>query len=397
MAASLHRSPAPVLGQFLLAALMAAMIGAVVVLPRSRAAFVDTTSAVGNTAVAAACFYSPTVQSGTTTNSANGTQTVSISSVDPTRAFLLFSTRHNSNQPRGSFIGGEIASATTVEFNRNTSESTPADIDIRWYVVEYSCGVQVQRGTIDQTSTTVNATITPVAALSQAFVTYSKTVASSDSTWGTNDAVMVDLTSTTNVEARAEVADSAHTIYWQVVEFTDAAMISVQRGNTSIPNGSSGVTVTLPTAVDTSKAFPLVSSRVDDGLLDELLLRTRLLSSTSLEIARAFTDNDINEISWQVVELLDGSSVQHFHTLLSPGTASSTVTVSSVDLTRATAFAGTQNGGGQNGGRTTYFSDDIIGVASATFSFSSATQVSIARSSTVDFGSMGWQVVEWGN
>ncbi len=365
--------------------------------PTSRAVFADTTSATGNVAAAADCFYAPTVQSGTATNTANGTQSVTISSVDPTKAFLLFSTHHDSNEPRGSVVGGEIASATTIEFNRNTSETTPVAIEVRWYVVEYSCGVKVQRGTLDQTSTVVNATSTPVAALSQAFVTYSKTVGPADAVWGTNDAVMVDLTSTSNVEANAEVANSEHTIYWQVVEFTDAAMISVQRGNTSIPNGSSGVTVTLPTAVDTSKAFPLVSSRVDDGLLDELLLRTRLLSSTSLEIARAFTDNDINEISWQVVELSDGSSVQHFHTLLSPGIASTSVAISSVDLTRATAFAGTQNGGGQNGGRTTYFSDDIIGVASATFSFSSATQVSIARSSTVDFGSMGWQVVEWGN
>ncbi len=365
--------------------------------PTSRASFTGTTSTAGNTAAAADCFYSPTVQTGSATNSANGTQTVTISSVDPAKAFLLFSIRHNSNEPRGSFIGGEIASATTIEFNRNTSESTPVDIDIRWYVVEYSCGVRVQRGTLDQTSSTVNATITPVASLSQAFVTYSKTVASSDSIWGTNDAVMVDLTSTSNVEARTEVANSAHTIYWQVVEFTDASMISVQRGNTSIPSGSLAANITLPAAVDTSRAFPIVSSRIDDGLLDELLLRTRLLSSTTLEVARAHTNNDINEISWQVVELLDGSSVQHVHTLLDPGTASSTVTVSSVDLTRATAFAGTQNGGGQNGGRTTYFSDDIIGVASATFSFTSATQVSVARSSTVDFGSMGWQVVEWGN
>jgi len=384
-------------GPVLALAIVAALVALSLTSPTSRASFTDSTTAVGNTAAAADCFYAPTVQSGTATNSANGTQTVTISSVDPAKAFLLFSIRHNSNEPRGSFIGGEIASATTIEFNRNTSESTPVDIDIRWYVVEYSCGVKVQRGTVNQTSATVNVTISPVAALSQAFVTYSKTVAPIDASWGTNDAVMVDLTSTSNVEAHTEVANSDHTIYWQVVEFTDASMISVQRGNTSIPNGSTTANVTLPTAVDTTKAFPIVSSRIDDGLLDELMLRTRLLSSTSLEIARAFTDNDINEISWQVVELFDGSSVQHFHTLLDPGTASSTVAISSVDLTRATAFAGTQNGGGQNGGRTTYFSDDIIGVASATFSFSSATQVSVARSSTVDFGSMGWHVVEWGN
>lgn len=399
MAAKPRRSPTPVLGQFALAALTLAMLGAVALLPASRAAFVDTTTNGPNSAAADACFPSATVQSGTATNSASGTQTVTISSVDPAKAFLIFSTRHNSNRPVGSVLGGQIASATTIEFHRNTNEGPPSDIDIQWYVVEYACGVNVQRGSVSQSSTAVNVAISAVAATDQAFVTYSKSAATTDTTWGSNEWVLADLTSTTNLQFRSNQANSAHTIYWQVVEFTDPSRISVQRGTTTIPTASNSTTVTLPTSVDTTASFVLVSIRTDvsNTYIDETMLRSRLLSSTSLQLSRGFADNGPTEIGWQVIELNDRSTVQHGQATMSGGDGSDTVTISSVDLGRATAFSGSQNGGGQNGGLQSYFDDDIIGDGSATFGFASSTQLSIQRNSTQDTGSFGWQVVEWGN
>jgi len=398
MAANLHRSTPPVLGQLLLAALMAALVGAVVVLPTSRAAFVDTTDNGANSAAADACFPSATVQSGTASNTANGTQTIGISSIDTTKAFLLFSTRHSSNRPVGAMLGGQIASATTIEFVRVTNEGVPAAIDIQWYVVEYSCGVNVQRGTVAQSATTLNVAITPVAATDQAFVTYSKSSGSTDTAWGSNEWVLIDLTSTSNVQLRSNLAAASHTIYWQVVEFADASRIFVQRGTTTIPTASSSTTVTLPTAVDTGASFALVSLRTDvsNTYLDEVMLRTRLLSSTSLQLTRGFADNGPTEIGWQVIELDDRSTAQHGFTTLTGGDGSNTVSIGSVDLGRATAFSGTQNGAGQNGGYQDYFNDDIIGEGSATFGFASSSQVSVQRNSTLDQSSFGWQVVEWG-
>src|SRR4051812_31715184 len=44
------------------------------------------------------------VQSGTAVNSANGIQTISISSVDMTKSVLIFQTRSNSNRPVGSLV-----------------------------------------------------------------------------------------------------------------------------------------------------------------------------------------------------------------------------------------------------------------------------------------------------
>ena len=59
----------------------------------SRGAFSDTTNNTGNSFDSASCFGAQpdSVQSGTTTSSANGVVSVSITAVDPTLSFLMFS------------------------------------------------------------------------------------------------------------------------------------------------------------------------------------------------------------------------------------------------------------------------------------------------------------------
>src|SRR3990172_3010132 len=94
-----------------------------------------------------------TVQSGTATSTGNGTTTVSINSVDASKAFLVFQTRHNSNRPPGSMVRGQILNATTLEFVRVTDETST--ISITWSVVEHP-RVNVQRGEVIQDATVKN-------------------------------------------------------------------------------------------------------------------------------------------------------------------------------------------------------------------------------------------------
>jgi len=110
------------------------------------------------------------VQSGTLTSSGNGTNTVTLgTAVNPTNAFLIFNTRHNSGLPGGSMVRGSIASSNSVAFVRTTTDTST--MNIQWYVVEYSAGVRVQRGELSQTNTVLNVPLTALSATNQAFVT----------------------------------------------------------------------------------------------------------------------------------------------------------------------------------------------------------------------------------
>ncbi len=344
------------------------------------------------------CFYKPTVQSGSTTSTANGTRTVTITSVDPTKAFLLWSSQSNLNRPVASEIGGRIANGTTIEFIRATDEASPVTVTIQWYVVEYGCGVSVQRGSLSMAATTNDVTISSVGSTNQAFLTWSKTPSATDIATADNDPIVGELTSPTNAQFRVDTADSGHTIYWQVVAFTDSTMINVQHGTTSLASGSTSTTATLGAAVTTSRAFVLADARsTGDGVdIGSGLVRARLTSSTQVTLDRAASGYAMTEIAWQAIELRDGSIVQSGNATLGAGTASSTPSLTTVDTSRATAIAAGQPGAGQNGGRTSYTSDDVVGSGTATVAVTSSTQLTVTRGNTSGTADIPWFVIEWG-
>jgi hypothetical protein len=377
-------------------ALVLALVVALLATPSTEAAFTAGTGN-GGSSWAAACLFRPTVQSGTTTNAVNGTTTVTITAVDPARSFLLFSTRHNSNRPVGSQIGGRLASSTSVQFIRVTDQAPPNTITIQWSVITYPCGISVQRGVTPLTATTIDVPITPVASIADAFVTYSKTPTASDVTWDENDPATVRLIAPGTVRIAVDAAVGDHNVYWQVVEFTDPTKIHVQRGTRSLGFGTGSTTATLPTAVDPTRTFVLVSTRSPGGSVSEVMVRARLTNSTTITFDRLDTGGSITEIAWEAIELLDGSTVRSGSAAFGSGTTTLNATIAAVDTARSTAFSGVQNGSGQNAGRHSYNSDDITGVGSATLALSSATQVTLTRANNNSSADIGWFVVTWGN
>src|SRR6185295_143189 len=138
------------------------------------------------------------VQSGTAVNTANGNQTIGISSVDTTKSVLIFQARSNSNRAVASEVRGRLQTSTTIQFERVTNEAPPAAINIQWYVVTFGSGVTVQRGETTQSATSKDVTITAVGAVARAFVLWSKTAGSADTGWNSDDPVVGELTTTTN-------------------------------------------------------------------------------------------------------------------------------------------------------------------------------------------------------
>lgn len=369
-----------------------------VLIERAGAVFTGTTQNVANDFTSAACFYRATVQSGSTTSTANGIKTVTITSVNTTKAFLLFSTRHDLDRPVGSEVSGRIATSTTLEFARGTDEASPITIVIEWSVVEYSCGVNVQRGSVAPSAATVNVTIAAVNSVAAAFVTWSKLPNPPDTTWGANDPLVGELTSTTNLQLRQDISAPSATIHWQVVEFTDATTINVQKGSTSLTGGATSTTATLGTAVTPARTFVLVGARSSGNGVDigSGMVRARLTNATTVTFDRSVANYDVTEISWQAVELKDGSAVQSGSASLGSGTASTTATITAVDLAKTTSFLSTQTNGGQNGGRTAYVTNDIIGVACATAKLTTTTQLTLTRTNTAAAADFAWFVVSWG-
>lgn len=375
----------------------------------TSARFLDSDTVAANQLSTRPCFQAKVagVQTGTLTNNANGKQTVVITAVDPAKAFLIFNTSSNSDRPVGSTVRGRLATGTSLEFDRvtdglGTESPTPATITIRWYVVEYSCGVAVQRGvaTMSTTETTNDIAITPVGSLARSFVTFSRTALAQDAASDGNDWFSAQLAGTSTLRLVTNTVPVSHIVAWQVVEFLVPGDAAVQAGTTSMAGGSLTTSVTLPAAVDPDRSFVLVSNSAATSTTSDIGARmlTAQLTATTLTLNREITGGSevLPSIAWQVVELKDGSRVQQGTTTLASGTASAAVTIDPVAATRASAFTSTQTyGSGQGLGRSPYTGDDIPGVASATLALTS-TQVTLTRANTAAAATFTWFVVEWG-
>jgi hypothetical protein len=388
-------------GSVLVAVLVVAVLVAAVLPPPGvvLALFTSSVPAGGNTATANSCLAAETktIQKGTATSTGDGTTTVAISAVDTTKAFLIFNLSTNSNRPVGSVIRGRLASATSLEFIRSTDETSM--ITIQWYVVEYTCGVKVQPGDVTVDSVPKDVTITAVSSLSSAYVTWSGNVAAADQSWDMNDPYVGELTSTTNLEFRTgTIVGGLHTVSWQVIEFTSSRFGWVQKGTTSLTGGALSTTVTLSTGVDTTKAFVLTGLRSINGSgadIGDRMIRTRLTNSTMLIIDRAVAgDDDIDEISWQVIEFKQRVRVQQGNASFGSGTATVNASLSPVDTNATIALASTQDSSGQGSGRTSYVGDDILGVGQATLAVS-ATQLTLIRANTAAAADIAWFVIEF--
>ena len=339
------------------------------------------------------------VQSGTAANNANGIQTIAISSVDTTKSILIFQARSNSNRPVGSEVRGRLASATTIQFERVTDEGSPAVIDIQWYVATFGSGVTVQRGEVTQSATSTNVAITAVGALSSAFVLWSKTAVAADAGWGADDSVLGELTSTSNLQFRANTANAGHIIAWQVVEFTNAADINVQKGSIATMTGATtSVTATIA-AVNVNKTFILAGVRTTDGSGPDIgakMIRAQLTDATTITFDRsAGSTSDVTEIVWQAVELKDASIVWSGNASFAAGTAVATaIPITTVNTKRAVAFISTQGGGGQNTGRSSYVGDDLPGVGAATAGITPSL-ITLTRNSTVSSADLQWFIVQF--
>jgi hypothetical protein len=346
------------------------------------------------------------LQTGTLVSAGTGTVTANLpATLDTTKSFLIFQTRSSLNRPVVTQIRGRIVPGAPpiVEFNRDTNEGSA--VNIRWYVVEFTQGVRVQRGLVNQTPATVNVPIPlPLASTSQAFLLWSKDCTNTDTAWGNNDPVLGQITAVNNIQFRANAAAATHSIAWEVVEFLNPGDIFVQRFTTSMTGATPSVAVPI-TAVDPARSFVLAGLRhgTTGNDIGTKLIRAQLTACApncaAVTVDRSVTGGDaITEIAFEVVEFRTGATVQSGSQNFPAGTATANPPIAAVDISRSFAFLSTQIGGGQMGGRTAFVGDDIVGAASFTTALSAvAPFLTLQRNHTVAAADAAWFVAQLNN
>ncbi len=337
-----------------------------------------------------------TMQSGTAVSNNSGVTTATITAVDPAKAFLMFSIRSNQNVPRDSMVRGELTNGTTVSFYRNTI-NTNRPINIEWSVVEYACGVTVQRGAQGGSGGTVQDIALPITIdSSQSFAIASTVPGATYTTYDRNEMVRAEVLNDTTVRLRSYFLESFMTYGWQVISFDEPGVASVQKVSTFLGVGDTAATLTLPTSVDTTKTFVIggIISNAPGTAIGEQAVRVALTSGTTVEVTRSLGTQTV-DVQVQVVTLNDGSVVQSGVVDLATAQSTGTAALAAVDLSIATTMSTSNLPGSMSGGRSAYSVTDRVGEASATFVLTNATTLTVQRNTALADASFGWQVIEW--
>ena len=231
------------------------------------------------------------------------------------------------------------------------------------------------------------------------FVTWSVVGDPADTSFGGDDLQVAELTSATNLQLRSDAAESlpaASTYAWQVITFADPTDISVQRVSMTL-DASNTQTAVLASPVDPSSTF-LIGGATGSGAgvdIGSRSPRVHLSSPTGVEASRQAGGNPLT-VEVQVIEMRDGTSVQHGTIDFAAGQVARTVTIDPVDPATTTVLSTVNLPGSVSGGSTDYIVDDVIGEASATFELTDPATVTLVRDATAAAASFGWQAIEWG-
>ncbi len=377
------------------------IVAAVLLLGGVASALFTGSDTISSNVFGTGCFDAQvsTVQSGEVANVAEGVQAVTITSVDPARSVVFVSLRSASDEPADSMVLAELASATELQFTRRTDDATPPAINVAWTVVEYGCGVTVQRGSNAGNGLgSMDVTISSAQTATSYVVTSAVTDRADAAHDGDDDhvATLVDATTLRLTAASGGALPANHSYGWQVVTFDDPADVSVQVEATTL-SATNSETITLATAVDPSTTMVLASAASAGSGADigERMVRVHLSSANTVEVTRLLSGDPI-DVSVQVVDFGDGTVVQHGILNMNAATAAASVSVSPVDTTRASALSTVNVPGSVSGGATDMSASAQVGEGSATFTLADPATVSVERSASTAAASFGWQLVEWG-
>jgi len=315
-----------------------------------------------------------TLQSGTAVVSKKDSiVTVSISPVLKENSFLVFSSTSASVNPENFTIGGEITNNTTITFYRD-SVYWDGTVQIRWHVFEFSSGVSVQHGMTRPTQSELVKNV-PINNINPAKSFLIFTTAIDGGTFNSNDMVMGEITSSTNIRFTAEGAPEQSRYFWQVITIDSAF---VQALTATLSETETVKTFTLPQSVATAQSFVLTSAKANldyqKGEPAEIPAIS-LSTSSTIRAERAATGASV-DLHFQVIELTDGTSIQHGAINFAAGVTTNTAPVSSINMAETGIICPGIFG---RQGTSSYTDQDNMGFGSFIFEFTNSTTVQATR------------------
>lgn len=320
------------------------------------------------------------------------TATETIDSVDLTKTILFkggVSIADAGAQPDHTNIMVYLSNDTTITFERQ--QSSGVEVKISWYVVEFVEGVSVQRGkeSFNQELTKTE-DLDPGTDLAKSFCLISHNMEGGK--FGADDfcrAQLVETDGDKKIEMAFYSGGPKGNVAWQVVEITDGA--NIQHGLVDLFAPDDSITENI-TSVDLDKSFLIFSYTAEGNVAPANgALRGFLSDSDELTFERN-TSGVTARISWYVIEMTDGTTIQQKHVTLGDGITSGDTDISEVDEGQASVHIG----GLQQFGKNEFNADDEFGKSMVTVDLTTLDNVHHERGQAGSApGTWTFYVINW--
>lgn len=289
-------------------------------------------------------------QSGTVTIGGTNPLSVSLSkTVDASKSFAYCNFQMN-NSAADRATTCQIASngASVVIQSGNSGSGTV----VNWYVVEFSTGAFVQRGSnsLLAAESTKTITLSQSVDLSRSFIiAYSRTV-NTNSTIDEQRTLRYRFLTTSSIEIVRNENGIVTDFEWQVIQLDGGR---VQSGISTILNNSSSISSTI-SSINLNNSFIIFNSAAGSGVggvETDHYVQGYFNSSTQITFARMGT-NDSVDVSWFAIEMVDGTTSQSGNVTVSSSAASTTTNLNAVDTTKTMIISSYQVETGSGGAAT---------------------------------------------
>lgn len=250
--------------------------------------------------------------------------------INAAHSFVSFTSRTTSGTQRVlRHAFNASLSDTQITFTRNSGASA-ASHTIEWEVVEFDSSVAVQRGEVLHAGTQTDVTLSPSVELDDSWPLPAFETNNNELTGRATPAIsLVNGGATLRIETGFTAAGDDCTVGWQVISFAGADA-SVQHGTAFMASGASSATYTLPVAVTRANSFIVhcgaIAGVYGTAWSSRYTCTTELTNDTTVTVTKTEAGTDPSlDVHFCVVEMLDGSTVEHISTQIPSGSTTPTV------------------------------------------------------------------------
>ncbi len=324
-----------------------------------------------------------TVQQGLVTfSSAQASQTIPISQIDPSHAFIIVASTADaqSNADRFTYIGSFLNS-TAITLTRSATGTAGS---ASYYVVTAS-DINVTNGTTPfaTTSSTIDVPIPDQGSgyATKTLVVLNVESQSSSRSYVSQAYVTGELTNQTNLRLTRDASgNAALVVQWFVIRFLDAT--TVQTGQTTVTTTGTAAL----SSVATNRTWLYFTTRMSANGLAYTSIRGNLASSTQASFSRV-SSSGTAETRWFAVQFPDSQGAWAQQGLQSGTTTEATANIPITSVNTSRSFG--------------YVTQDSTGTGTAyprpwwTEQLASATSIQVARGYTGTASNHDWQAVSW--